>query len=46
MSLGENTILLNDGHKMPLLGLGVYKADAGTEIGSHSRRRLLWLSSD
>lgn len=21
MSLGENTILLNDGHKMPLLGL-------------------------
>lgn len=32
MSLGENTILLNDGHKMPLLGLGVYKADAGTEV--------------
>ena len=34
MSLGENTILLNDGHKMPLLGLGVYKADAGFKTPS------------
>ena len=32
MSHGENTLLLNVGHKMPLLGRGVYTADAGTEV--------------
>ena len=32
MSFDDHTILLNDGHKMPLLGLGVYKAVGDNEV--------------